>query len=213
MKKRITAILLAGCITAMLCGCGGNGGRQGAVTSDTAAETSGEAKSDSPGYSAYTFVKTTYEMYSSATADAAPKRSDIEEGFGNEAAALLYGRLLTLFGEPNESSDEEWDELYTYYIEANDGGESMYFAVRHNGGVPKLEMPGDLDESASVMYDAAKRALLEYFNSAEPADFTWQGKYKKYNTLTCTVKDGVVTIEKDILMDELIDDIMEAKNS
>lgn len=114
---------------------------------------------------------------------------------GEETYALFYGKMRTLFGAPNEES-EDWENMYTYFLKATDGTHTLYPFVYHGSGGSSIATPIEGDDLDA--YAQAKADLLDLIRQAEPADYVWQGVYEDIpvNT-TYTVKDGKATVTSD----------------
>ena len=118
-----------------------------------------------------------------------------------EGAALIEGKLLTVFGEPYSISDNE-ENGFEYIIKAtSDDGEVSHISVYSTSGI---HIGGDNKEATRKAADA----LIEYVNSAEPSDFERVRYYMDFGVrITTIVKNGKVSMKSDFLSDDEIDDI------
>ena len=178
----------------LLCGCGNAVPTKGTVPTvvtspptDTPLETRAVPKKET---SVYTFGKVTSEDFFFAAANMDYRGEWIYGAVTEETYALFFGRLRTVFGEPNDTSDD-WENMYNYYIACENGSETIYFSVYHGAGGPSILAPSLPDKAAQASYDAAKRALIGYIEEAGPADYTWKGTYYDVPVnITYEVKNG-----------------------
>lgn len=115
---------------------------------------------------------------------------------GDETYALFWGKARTLFGEPNQQS-ADWENMYTYEIEASDGQNApLYLEVYHGSGGSSVAMPTEDNDVDHAAYDQAKSELIALIESAQPADYVWEGVYEDIPVnIKYTVKDGKATVD------------------
>jgi len=90
---------------------------------------------------------------------------------GPEEWVLMFGRLITLFGEPLEMT-EDLENAYTYVILATHvDGEAHVLTVYHGPSGPAI---GGHHQEGVIL---AAEALRDYILLAEPSDFEWVGYY------------------------------------
>lgn len=132
---------------------------------------------------------------------------DFGENCVGEGAALIEGKLLTVFGEPYSISDDE-ENGFEYIIKAtSEAGEVTYISVYSTSGV---HIGGDGED---LSLDAAY-ALVDYVNSAEPSDFERIRYYMDFGVkITTVVKDGNVSMKSSFLSDNEIDEIYSRWNN
>ena len=128
-----------------------------------------------------------------------PYLMDFGDDCVGEGAALIEGKLLTVFGEPYSISENE-ENGFEYIIKAtSEGGEVTYIAVYSTSGI---HIGGDREE---LTRDAAN-ALIDYVNAAKPTDFERVRYYMDFGVeIKSAVKDGKVTMKSRFLSDEEID--------
>ena len=74
----------------------------------------------------YTFEKITHEeFWEKATASYGGEWVYQPGEAGEETYALFFGKMRTLFGAPNEES-EDWENMYTYFLKANVPAGTLY---------------------------------------------------------------------------------------
>lgn len=114
-----------------------------------------------------------------------------------EAFALTYGRLLTLFGPPAyEGSDME--NQYRFDIEARDEQGNVRFLYAYSG--PSGPAVGGGQEKLDRL---AADQLAELVQSAEPSDYEYAGYYLDGPCKICMgVKGGKAYFEESELTDE-----------
>lgn len=97
-----------------------------------------------------------------------------------EKQPLVYGQMLTLFGEPLYTT-ENLENQYSYVISATDQeGNVTYLSVYSGPSGPSIGgMEGD---------EEAAKALVSYILSAKAADYEYEGYYMD---VPCKVKMGV----------------------
>lgn len=117
---------------------------------------------------------------------------------GDETYALFWGKARTLFGEPNQQS-ADWENMYTYNIEASDGqNEPLYLEIYHGAGGSSVAMPTEDSSVDHAAYRQAKSELIALIESAEPADYVWEGIYEDIPVnIRYTVKDGKATVDSE----------------
>ena len=114
-----------------------------------------------------------------------------------EALALTYGRLLTLFGPPAyEGSDME--DQYRFDIEARDEQGGVRFLYAYSG--PSGPAVGGGREKPDRL---AADQLAELVQSAQPSDYDYTGYYLDGSCKICMgVKGGTAYFEESELTDE-----------
>lgn len=114
---------------------------------------------------------------------------------GDETFALFFGKVRRLFGV-NDSISEDWEMMYSYPVTAEDeNGNKFFFEVYHGSGGPSLATP--LHELTQE-YEKTAEALIEYIESAEPADYVHDSVYYDIPVkVRYTVKDGKAYIESE----------------
>lgn len=122
---------------------------------------------------------------------------DIGEA-GDEDFALFFGKCLTLFGDPNNSSDD-WENMYSYFIKAVSGnGRVLYLTIYHGSGGSSVAMPVENRGIDIVPYEVARSELLRLIENAEPSDYEWSGIYRDIpERVTYTVTDGTAYAESE----------------
>lgn len=85
-------------------------------------------------------------------------------------AALLYGRLRTLFGEPVYETDD-FEDLYTYVLRCSKDGSEVNVRVYFGPTGPAVG--GMQDEQSKE----AAAAIQELIREVEPADYSLEGYY------------------------------------
>ncbi len=120
----------------------------------------------------------------------------------DEDYALFFGKARTLFGEPDSVTDD-YECMFSYDITATDetSGKSFYLEIYHGpsgsaiGGMPV----SNLSDEDKKMYNMAADELIELINSAEPADYVWEGVYEDIPVnIKYIVKDGKATVESEL---------------
>lgn len=180
--RKIPAISLLFCI--MMSGCASGG-------------SAGNSQADKEDYM-YTFRKISFEEFYENTKQytiAGEWVYEVGEA-GDETYALFWGKARTLFGEPNQQS-ADWENMYTYEIEASDGQNApLYLEVYHGSGGSSVAMPTEDNDVDHAAYDQAKSELIALIESAQPADYVWEGVYEDIPVnIKYTVKDGKATVD------------------
>lgn len=129
---------------------------------------------------------------------------NFEEMATQESAALIEGKLLTVFGEPADRSDN-YENSFNYYISATaeDGRSTMLnvygMGVVHIGATHR----DDMAKQAAV-------ALIAHVNAAVPTDYERTVYYLDYNLqVDISVKDGAATVAYSEIPDEKADALFE----
>lgn len=122
-----------------------------------------------------------------------------DEDMSDENFALFFGKMKTLFGEPDEIS-ESWESMYDYTIVAEDEkGNNFLFSVYHGAGGSSIATPTDYNNIDLAPYKQAEKELLELIENTEPADYEWESVYEDIPAnVKYIVKDGKATIESEI---------------
>ncbi len=112
-------------------------------------------------------------------------------------AAITEGKLLTVFGEPAQKS-ENYENSFNYIIRAtSDDGQSVILNV-YNVGVVHI---GAIQQDDFAK--AAAEALIEYVSAAAPSDFERTVYYLDFNIqIDIKVKNGTASIEHSEISDE-----------
>lgn len=99
--------------------------------------------------------------------------------------ALFFGKVITVFGKPDDMSDD-WESMYSYLIAAEDEqGNKILLEVYH--GPSGSAIGGNDGEN----YTQAAEELGQLILSAEPSDYEWEGVYYDIPVnIRYTVKDG-----------------------
>ncbi len=97
-----------------------------------------------------------------------------------EKIPLVYGKMLTLFGEPLYTT-ENLENQYSYVISATDKDGNVTYLNVYSG--PSGPSVGGVEGS-----EDAAQALVQYILSAEASDYEYEGYYMD---VPCKVKMGV----------------------
>ncbi len=126
---------------------------------------------------------------------------DFGDKYTGEDAALIEGRMLTVFGEPYRITDDE-ENGYEYIIKAtSENGEITYLTVYH---AACAHIGGDRE----ALTRAAAEELIEYVNSATPADFERVRYYMDFGVRIYTkVQNGKVSMNSQFLSDSEIEKV------
>lgn len=120
-----------------------------------------------------------------------------DNGVGEEIYALFLGKVITLFGKPDDLNDD-WENMYNLDIVAEDEqGKKLFIMIYHGSGGPSYCIPRHsvTDEVREIYVDMAKE-LVEYIESAEPADYVHKSCYYDIpSNVTYTVKYGVARVD------------------
>lgn len=117
----------------------------------------------------------------------------------DEKYALFYGKLRTVFGEPDYTSDD-YESMYSYNVMAvGENGESFYLEVYHGpSGAAVGGKPFDISKEQEEIYMSAANELIAFIESAEPSDYVWEGIYEDIPVnVKYAVKDGKVYTESE----------------
>lgn len=106
-------------------------------------------------------------------------------GASEDQYALFLGKAMTVFGQPDDMSDD-WESMYSYLIAAEDEqGNKIFLEVYHG---PSGSAIGGRD---GENYKQASEELVQLILSAEPTDYEWEGCYYDIPVnVKYTVKDG-----------------------
>lgn len=110
----------------------------------------------------------------------------------DEKYALFYGKLRTVFGEPDYTSDD-YESMYSYNVMAiGENGKSFYLEVYHGpSGAAVGGKPFDISKEQEEIYMSAANELIAFIESAEPSDYVWEGIYEDIPVnVKYAVKDG-----------------------
>lgn len=117
----------------------------------------------------------------------------------DEKYALFYGKLRTVFGEPDYTSDD-YESMYSYNVMAvGENGESFYLEVCHGpSGAAVGGKPFDISKEQEEIYMSAANELIAFIESAEPSDYVWEGIYEDIPVnVKYAVKDGKAYTESE----------------
>lgn len=117
----------------------------------------------------------------------------------DEKYALFYGKLRTVFGEPDYTSDD-YESMYSYNVMAiGENGESFYLEVYHGpSGAAVGGKPFDISKEQEEIYMSAANELIAFIESAEPSDYVWEGIYEDIPVnVKYAVKDGKAYTESE----------------
>lgn len=113
-----------------------------------------------------------------------------------EQYALFFGKLIMLFGI-NDSAENEYI-MYSYRITAeNEDGKKFYFEIYQQD-----EFDGPtISCGMSSEYEQVARKLIEFIESAEPADYVHEWKNLRSSPfctddIVYTVKNGVADVRR-----------------
>lgn len=159
----------------------------------------------------YTFRKPTQKELSSLENKGFSKLCSVydimkmDEKLVNEKFALFYGKLRTVFGEPDYTSDD-YENMYSYDIMAvGENGESFYLEVYHGvSGASVGGKPFDISKEQEKVYMNAAEQLIALIESANPSNYVWEGIYEDTSeNVRYTVKDGRAYIESEFSEDDM----------
>ena len=128
---------------------------------------------------------------------------DFGEMGSQEDAALVEGKLLTVFGAPAETSNN-YENSFNYVIRAtsNDGRT----AVLNVYGMGVVHIGADEKDDFTVQ---AANALFEYVNAAKPTDYARTVYYLDFDMqIDIQVKNGRVTFGQSQLSEEKIAELV-----
>lgn len=159
-------------------------------------DTSGRPSGGAGGY-VFESVPSDDRLY--GTSKVANIWSDLGDGYGEECA-LIYGRLLTRFGDPLYTS-MDLEMQYEYAIEATGPDGEVYFFSVYSGSTG----PAIGGKNSQQGIDDAAAALVDEINSVTPADYDYEGYYMDGpSKVTMGVKDGEPYYnEVEVSMDEM----------
>ena len=123
---------------------------------------------------------------------------------GEEKYALFLGKMIALFGDSGNMSDD-WENMYSYDIIAEDEqGNKLGIEIYHGPGGPSFAIPTDYDDIDTAPYHQAAKELVEYIEKAEPADYVWESVYYDIPAnVKYTVKDGRAYVESKISEEDM----------
>ncbi len=121
-----------------------------------------------------------------------------------EDAAIVQGKLLTVFGEP-ASTSENYEDSFDYVIRATaEDGRSVILSV-YNVGMVHIGAIQQDDFAAK-----AASALIEYVNAAEPTDFESTVYYLDFFIrIDISLKDGKVTQVSSEISEEKVQELVD----
>ena len=129
---------------------------------------------------------------------------DFGEMTSEEDAALVEGKLLTVFGAPADVSDN-YENSFNYVIRATaDNGESVILTVYGMGVVHiGAEQQNDFAQKAAS-------ALIEYVNAFAPADYSRTVYYLDFDMqIDIQVKGGKATISQSQISQEKANELFD----
>lgn len=148
----------------------------------------------------YKFRKSTEEELSSLENMGFSKLCSVYDLKGtDEKYALFYGKLRTVFGEPDYTSDD-YESMYSYNVMAvGENGESFYLEVYHgSSGASVGGKPFDISKEQEKVYMNAAGELIAFIESANPSDYVWEGIYADIPVnIKYAVKDGKAYTESE----------------
>lgn len=155
-----------------------------------------EAKDNKAGYS--------FEAVDSSEYGGGSFLTDFSDAPTEEEAALIEGKLLTLFGAPCETS-ENYEDSFNYYIRVtSDDGRSVVLNV-YNVGVVHIGCSGKDDFETE-----AAKALIDYVTPAKPTGFSRTVYYLDLNLqIDISVKDGKAVLRNSELTEEKANELFE----
>lgn len=107
-----------------------------------------------------------------------------------EDYVLFFGRAITVFGQP-DWTDEDWENMYSYLIVAEDGQGNEIILEVYNGSSGSAIGGYDGEN-----YKQAAEELAQLILSAEPSDYEWEGCYYDIPVnMKYTVRDGKAYVE------------------
>lgn len=111
----------------------------------------------------------------------------------DEKFAFFFGKLITVFGEPYSTTDD-YEDMYSYWITAEDGQNKIYLEVYHGAsGASVGGQPVGADRKQEKLYEEVANELIAFIESAEPSDYEWEGIYEDIPVnVKYAVKNGVV---------------------
>ena len=129
---------------------------------------------------------------------------DFGELSSQEDAAIVEGKLLTVFGNPAEVS-ENYENSFNYFIRATaSDGRSTVLNVYGMGVIHIGASQGD-----DFTMQAGK-ALVEYVNAAKPTDYERTVYYLDYDLqIDIKVEDCEVTIKQSQISEEKTDELFD----
>lgn len=148
----------------------------------------------------YKFRKSTEEELSALENMGFSKLCSVYDLKGtDEKYALFYGKLRTVFGEPDYTSDD-YESMYSYNVMAvGENGESFYLEVYHGpSGASVGGKPFDISKEQEKVYMNAAGELIAFIESANPSDYVWEGIYADIPVnIKYAVKDGKAYTESE----------------
>ncbi len=121
------------------------------------------------------------------------------ESNGEKEYALFLGKVIACFGR-NDSLSSDWENMYSYpIIVENEQGEELLVEIYHGSGGPSYSIPIDFkDDEEKEKYEQAAKALVEYIQSAEPADYELETVYEDIPVnVKYSVKNGAANVESE----------------
>ena len=129
---------------------------------------------------------------------------DFGEMVSQEDAAIVEGKLLTVFGEPVDVS-KNYENSFNYIIRATaDDGST---AILNVYGMGVVHIGASQEDDFTVQ---AANALVEYVNSAKPTDYQRTVYYLDIDLqIDISVKNGNVTISYSQISEEKASELFE----
>ena len=128
--------------------------------------------------------------------------TDFTSDFTQENTAIIEGKLLTVFGEPAEKS-ENYENATNYVIRATSDDGACVILSLYNQGVFHVGCASHDDLAL-----AAAEALAEYVNAAAPADYERTVYYLDADMqIDISVKNGNVTINTSFVSEEKAEEL------
>lgn len=148
----------------------------------------------------YTFRKPTENELSALEKIGFSKLCSVYDLKGTEEKyALFYGKLRTVFGEPDYTSDD-YESMYSYDVmTVGENGESFYLEVYHGlCGASVGGKPFGISKEQEKVYMNAASELIAFIESAELSDYVWEGIYEGIPAnIKYAVKDGKAYTESE----------------
>ena len=130
-------------------------------------------------------MKFLFESMESAAEYAGSYLMEFGDMESEEDAAIVEGKLLTVFGTPTEVSDN-YENSFNYYIRATAEDGRVVMLNIYNQGV--IHIGASEEDDLTVQ---AANALIEYVNAAEVTDYQKTVYYADFCIeINITVKNG-----------------------
>ncbi|MBE6598847.1 MAG: hypothetical protein E7638_05345 [Ruminococcaceae bacterium] len=146
-------------------------------------------------------MKFTFESVDSSQYTGGSYLMDFEGTIEAADAAIVEGKLLTVFGTPAAMS-EDYENSFNYYIRATaEDGRSVVLNVY---GIGAIHIGAEKDDFAIQ----AGNALIEYVNAAVPTDYQRTVYYLDFDLqIDISVKNGIANVSVEQLPEEKISEI------